>query len=352
VPVLDMTRVYPFVKERGARLLGPNCPGLISSGKSKVGIIPGRICTPGPVGVVSRSGTLTYEIVYQLTRAGSGRRRASGFGGDPINGTNFIDCLTAFEAGSETKAVAMMGEIGGTDEQEAARFVKDHMTKPSSASSPVRRRRRAGAWDTLARSSPVRPDRGGEDPGIRGRRDGRRTPAHRLRGADQSATLKISDFVPANQVVVPLRHDTLMGAADELMGRLAAAGGVTNVEKLRERVTEEQPEDIVAMGDRAFLLHYRTDAVTVSAWHSVPRSGRSVARSGTARPSARGLCCSSSRHESSLPSTCSSWAHSPVCCRSGRSSTRSSRSLTRGRLRRSMRSASTSSRRSCPSATS
>ncbi len=97
VPVLDMTRVYPFVKERGARLLGPNCPGLISPGKSKVGIIPGRICTPGPVGVVSRSGTLTYEIVYQLTRAGIGQTTCVGIGGDPINGTNFIDCLTAFE---------------------------------------------------------------------------------------------------------------------------------------------------------------------------------------------------------------------------------------------------------------
>jgi len=130
VPVLDMTRVYPFVKERGARLLGPNCPGLISPGKSKVGIIPGRICTPGPVGVVSRSGTLTYEIVYQLTRAGIGQTTCVGIGGDPINGTNFIDCLTAFEQDPETKAVAMMGEIGGTDEQEAARFVKEHMTKP------------------------------------------------------------------------------------------------------------------------------------------------------------------------------------------------------------------------------
>ena len=129
VPVLDMTRVYLFVKERGARLLGPNCPGLISPGKSKVGIIPGRICTPGPVGVVSRSGTLTYEIVHQLTRAGIGQTTCVGIGGDPINGTNFIDCLTAFEQDPETKAVAMMGEIGGTDEQEAARFVKEHMTK-------------------------------------------------------------------------------------------------------------------------------------------------------------------------------------------------------------------------------
>ncbi|MEK6612485.1 MAG: succinate--CoA ligase subunit alpha [Gemmatimonadota bacterium] len=130
VPVLDMTKVYPFVKERGARLLGPNCPGLITPGVTKVGIIPGGICTPGNVGVVSRSGTLTYEIVYQLTRAGLGQTTCVGIGGDPINGTNFIDCLEAFEKDPHTKAVAMMGEIGGTDEQEAADFVKNHMTKP------------------------------------------------------------------------------------------------------------------------------------------------------------------------------------------------------------------------------
>jgi succinyl-CoA synthetase alpha subunit len=151
VPVLDMTRVYAFVKERGARLLGPNCPGLISPGKSKVGIIPGRICTPGPVGVVSRSGTLTYEIVYQLTRAGIGQTTCVGIGGDPINGTNFIDCLSAFEKDPETKAVAMMGEIGGTDEQDAARFVKEHMTKPvvgfiaGQTAPPGRRMGHAGA---------------------------------------------------------------------------------------------------------------------------------------------------------------------------------------------------------------
>ena len=151
VPVLDMTKVYPFVKEKGARLLGPNCPGLITPGESKVGIIPGRICTPGPVGVVSRSGTLTYEVVYQLTRAGIGQTTCVGIGGDPINGTNFIDALEAFEKDPKTKAVAMMGEIGGTDEQEAAEFVKKHMKKPvvgfiaGQTAPPGRRMGHAGA---------------------------------------------------------------------------------------------------------------------------------------------------------------------------------------------------------------
>lgn len=151
VPVLDMTRVYPFVKERGSRLLGPNCPGLISPGSSKVGIIPGRICTPGPVGLVSRSGTLTYEVVYQMTRAKIGQTTCVGIGGDPINGTNFIDCLDAFEKDSATKAVVMIGEIGGTDEQEAAQFVKKKMKKPvvgfiaGQTAPPGRRMGHAGA---------------------------------------------------------------------------------------------------------------------------------------------------------------------------------------------------------------
>ncbi|HKO16895.1 MAG TPA: succinate--CoA ligase subunit alpha [Gemmatimonadaceae bacterium] len=151
VPVLDMTRVYPFVREKGARLIGPNCPGLITPGQAKVGIIPGRICTPGHVGVVSRSGTLTYEVVYQLTRAGLGQSTCVGIGGDPINGTNFIDCLAAFEQDPATRAVALMGEIGGTDEQEAARFVREQMSKPvvgfiaGQTAPPGRRMGHAGA---------------------------------------------------------------------------------------------------------------------------------------------------------------------------------------------------------------
>jgi succinyl-CoA synthetase alpha subunit len=151
VPVLDMTRVHPYVQEKGVRLLGPNCPGLISPGKSKVGIMPGSIVRPGPVGVVSRSGTLTYEFVYQLTQAGIGQTTCVGIGGDPINGTSFIDCLAAFERDPDTRAVVMMGEIGGTDEQQAADYVRQHMSKPvvgfiaGQTAPPGRRMGHAGA---------------------------------------------------------------------------------------------------------------------------------------------------------------------------------------------------------------
>ncbi len=151
VPVIDMLKVRPYVMERGARLLGPNCPGAITPGQSKVGIIPGRICTPGNVGVVSRSGTLTYEVVNHLTKAGLGQSTCVGIGGDPINGTGFIDVLQAFESDPDTKVVAMMGEIGGTDEQDAAAFIKEKMTKPvvgfiaGQTAPPGRRMGHAGA---------------------------------------------------------------------------------------------------------------------------------------------------------------------------------------------------------------
>ncbi len=151
IPVLDMTRALPFVHERGARLIGPNCPGLISPGQSKVGIIPGNICMPGKIGVVSRSGTLTYEIVHQLSTHGMGQSTCVGIGGDPLIGTNFVHCLSAFEADPETAAIVMIGEIGGTDEQQAAEFVKEKVKKPvvgfiaGQTAPPGRRMGHAGA---------------------------------------------------------------------------------------------------------------------------------------------------------------------------------------------------------------
>ena len=130
IPVMHMSRVMPFVNTRGARLIGPNCPGLITPGASKVGIIPGNICAAGRVGLVSRSGTLTYEVVNHLTRQGIGQSTCVGIGGDPIIGTDFIDCLRAFQDDPNTDAIVMIGEIGGTDEQNAAAFVKKQVSKP------------------------------------------------------------------------------------------------------------------------------------------------------------------------------------------------------------------------------
>jgi succinyl-CoA synthetase alpha subunit len=131
IPVMHMSRTMPFVRSRGVRLIGPNCPGLITPGaRAKIGIIPGNICSPGRVGLVSRSGTLTYEVVNHLTRNGIGQSTCVGIGGDPIIGSNFIDCLAAFQDDPETDAIVMIGEIGGTDEQNAAAFVKEKVTKP------------------------------------------------------------------------------------------------------------------------------------------------------------------------------------------------------------------------------
>ncbi|KPJ61450.1 MAG: hypothetical protein AMJ46_01835 [Latescibacteria bacterium DG_63] len=130
IPTFEVMRVYAKMKALGVRMIGPNCPGIISPGKCKVGIMPGHIHTPGKVGVVSRSGTLTYEVVDQLTAAGLGQSTCIGIGGDPIIGTNFIDALELFEKDPGTEAVVLIGEIGGTDEEEAAEFVKSEVTKP------------------------------------------------------------------------------------------------------------------------------------------------------------------------------------------------------------------------------
>lgn len=130
VPALDMVATYDFVKQAGARLVGPNCPGLLTPGAAKVGIIPGRISTPGPVGVVSKSGTLTYEAVDALTRIGLGQSSIVGIGGDPIIGTSFIDVLELFQADAQTEAIVLIGEIGGDAEIQAARYIKDNVTKP------------------------------------------------------------------------------------------------------------------------------------------------------------------------------------------------------------------------------
>src|SRR5689334_5682362 len=130
VPANDMVAAYEVVRQHGARLIGPNCPGLLTPGQAKVGIIPGNIATPGPVGVVSKSGTLTYEAVDALTRLGLGQSTIVGIGGDPIIGTSFVEVLELFQADDQTEAIVLIGEIGGDAEIQAARYIKDHVTKP------------------------------------------------------------------------------------------------------------------------------------------------------------------------------------------------------------------------------
>ena len=130
IPVLDMTRAHALARDRGSRVLGPNCPGIICPGKTSLGIIPGRMVTPGPVGLISRSGTLTYEAVHHLTRDGLGQTTCVGIGGDPLIGTSFVDCLAAFAEDADTEAVVLIGEIGGTAEQEAAAWVSANLDIP------------------------------------------------------------------------------------------------------------------------------------------------------------------------------------------------------------------------------
>jgi succinyl-CoA synthetase alpha subunit len=171
IPALDMVRVYAHVRAKGSRLIGPNCPGLISPGRCKVGIMPANVYARGPVGVVSRSGTLTYEIANELTALGMGQSTCVGIGGDPIIGSSFVDVLLLFEEDPETKVVALIGEIGGTDEEEAAEFIATKMKKPvvafiaGKAAPPDKRMGHAGAIISAGRGTAAEKIRALEEAG-------------------------------------------------------------------------------------------------------------------------------------------------------------------------------------------
>ena len=172
VPVLEMLDAYQYIKQQGLRMIGPNCPGLISPGKSKIGIMPYHIHLPGNVGVISRSGTLTYEVVYNLTKHKIGQSTCVGIGGDPIIGTNYIDALEMFESDSDTAGVVVIGEIGGDDEEHAAEFIKTKMTKPVVAfisgrtAPPGKRMGHAGAIISGGKGTPEAKVKAFEDAGV------------------------------------------------------------------------------------------------------------------------------------------------------------------------------------------
>ena len=173
IPVLDMTRAHALARDRGSRVLGPNCPGIICPGKTTLGIIPGRMVIPGPVGLISRSGTLTYEAVYHLTRGGLGQTTCVGIGGDPLIGTSFVDCLEAFAEDPDTEAVVMIGEIGGTAEQEAAAWVSANLDVPvvgfiaGRTAPPGKRMGHAGAIISGSAGTAAEKTRAFEENGIR-----------------------------------------------------------------------------------------------------------------------------------------------------------------------------------------